>query len=53
MKLKRPMTHPPEGFTGLAAHGLSSLDGIKFYEAVDVKDPDDPKTYKLDLQGSN
>lgn len=40
--LKKPIGKPPKGFSGIRAHGLTSLDKVKFFGEVDVVDPDDP-----------
>ncbi|GMH33652.1 hypothetical protein BSKO_01486 [Bryopsis sp. KO-2023] len=38
---RKPLKSPPEGFSGMEAHGLKSLDKVKFFEELEVVDPDD------------
>ncbi|CAD7698584.1 unnamed protein product [Ostreobium quekettii] len=48
--LKRPLAKPPKGFSGIREHGLTSMENVKFYEEVDVIDPDDPtKVFNFNL----
>mmetsp|Transcript_22004 Transcript_22004/g.61076 ORF Transcript_22004/g.61076 Transcript_22004/m.61076 type:complete len:383 (-) Transcript_22004:616-1764(-) len=41
--LKGNLPEPPRGFTGMAAHGLTSLAGVSFFEEAAVPDPDEPE----------
>lgn len=51
--LKKVLGRPPQGFSGIQAHGLTSLENVKFYEEVDVVDPDDPnKVFHFNLNGA-
>ncbi|DBB15448.1 hypothetical protein WJX82_010599 [Trebouxia sp. C0006] len=50
VKLLKPLQTSPKGFTGLKAHKLATLDGIKFFQKAEVVDPDDAsKIYCFDL----
>ncbi|KAL0032654.1 hypothetical protein WJX79_000612 [Trebouxia sp. C0005] len=50
VKLLKPLQNSPRGFTGLKAHKLATLDGIKFFQKAEVVDPDDAsKIYCFDL----
>lgn len=42
----------PDGFTGIRAHGLDSVNNVQFYEEVEVVDPDDhSRVFKFSLKG--
>ncbi|DBA98834.1 TPA: hypothetical protein ACH3X1_014596 [Trebouxia sp. C0004] len=50
VQLLKPLQNPPKGFTGLKAHKLATLDGIKFFQKAEVVDPDDAsKIYCFDM----
>ncbi len=44
VKLSGPLEGPPQGFTGLEAHGMASLAGVRFFQQVEVQDSDDLNT---------
>lgn len=45
------MREVPRGFTGLKAHNLPSLAGVRFYEECEIVDAEDPNTiYRFSLQ---
>eukprot|EP00884_Botryococcus_braunii_P000848 jgi/Botrbrau1/10764/Bobra.180_2s0029.2 len=49
VKLIKPLQQPPPDTTVLKAHKLASLEGVTFYQAVEVVDPDDTnKVYLFD-----
>ncbi|CAL8460566.1 g95 [Coccomyxa elongata] len=50
VRLQQPVKQPPPGNTVQEAHKLSTLQGVCFYQAVTVQDPDDSqKEYRFDL----
>jgi hypothetical protein len=44
VKLSGLLSRLPPGFTGVQAHGLAGLQGVKFYHEAAVRDSDDPGT---------
>ena len=51
VRVRRATRRPPAKSTVHMVHGLSSYEGVSFYEVAEVKDPEEDKWYVFDLKG--